>query len=170
MLDVNLPDMEGSEVAERLMMMNKNVKILALSEEAKGESIADLVKSGALGYVFKNMTIEELVNALKALARGNSYFSKGVNTKLFEHIRRNGIKERGQLKSVVNNLPITEREYEILKHIANQKTNKEIANILIISTRTVDTHRRNILQKLQVKNTAGLMKFYWENMHSRIGS
>ena len=101
-----------------------------------------------------------MLSAVKTVAIGDSYFSKDVSSILFEKINETSVNKKLQHRDEV---PITDREIEVLRLIAEELTNQEIAEKLYISPRTVDTHRRNLLQKLNVKNTAGLIKYAMKN-------
>ncbi len=116
--------------------------------------IVEMLAAGASGYLLKNTGHDELLAAIRTAARGDSYFSQQVSAKLLQAITQQ--KEVLPVKNTDNLL--TERETEILKLIAEEHSNAEIANKLFISIRTVDTHRRNLLEKLQAKNTRG-----WSN-------
>lgn len=124
------------------------------------EYISKILQSGALGYILKKTGKEELIAAIRTVNEGKSYVSKEVGNILFEKI----IKGNPGTDSQNSESPIlTLREKEILNLIANEFTNPEIAEKLFISARTVDAHRRNLLEKLGVKNTAGLVKYAIQN-------
>lgn len=158
LMDIHLPNLNGIAATKAIKSVNAHAKILALTSYEEDEYVINMVKAGALGYILKDAPIEELIIAIKALSKGNSYFAKEVSYKLFARI---GHAEE-ETKDAVHNkqMSITEREFEVLKSIAEELTNKEIAGKLYISPRTVETHRRNLIQKLKVKNTAGLVKYY----------
>ena len=114
-----------------------------------------MLEAGATGYILKNAGKEEMINAIQTVANGNSYFSSQVSAKLLEQIINPTFSTRNKSEGNI----LTEREMEVLKLIADEYSNPEIAEKLFISVRTVDTHRRNLLDKLGVKNTAGLVKY-----------
>lgn len=159
LMDIHLPQINGIEATRVIKSENSNAKILALTSYEEDAYVINMVKAGALGYILKEAPIEELVIAIKALSKGNSYFAKEVSSKLFARISQLEPRVTGK-NPVTNKMSITEREFEVLKSIADELTNKEIAGKLYISPRTVETHRRNLIQKLKVKNTAGLVKYY----------
>ncbi len=157
-LDVHLPDIDGITAAKQILAVCPEAKILALSSDETEEYVVNMLKAGAKGYILKDTPFEELVLAIKAIANGSSYFAKEITTKILamlENISRPSASKEPVFKS-----SLTAREMEILEHIAAERTNKEIASLLFISPRTVETHRRNLIQKLKVKNTAGLVRFY----------
>jgi DNA-binding NarL/FixJ family response regulator len=160
LMDIRMPGMNGIEATALLKGNFPDIRILALSMYDEDHHIMEMLQAGARGYVLKNTGKKELITAIKTLAAGDSYFSKEVSTKIFEHLG-SGRKDRVRKKGT-NLIPLTRRELEILKLIAEELTNQEIADQLFISIRTVDTHRRNLLQKLNVKNTAGLVRHAYQ--------
>jgi DNA-binding NarL/FixJ family response regulator len=116
-----------------------------------------MLKAGAVGYIFKTIGKAELTNAIKTISNGDTYFAKEASKMIMEHFMQKNQGAKIHLPS--ENLDqLTKREKEVLKLIAEEYTNPEIAEKLFLSARTIDTHRRNLLQKLRVKNTAGLVK------------
>jgi DNA-binding NarL/FixJ family response regulator len=162
LMDIHLPQLDGIEATRQIIAENFQAKILALSSFENDEYVVNAVKAGAKGYILKGAPIDELVLAIKIISKGSSYFAKEISAKLFSHLENpeNGV----SYKSKALKLSITARELEILRHIAEEMASKEIAAKLHISPRTVETHRRNLIQKLKVKNTAGLVKFYLEHL------
>ncbi len=158
LMDIRLPKIDGIKATEKIITNNPEVRILALTSYEEDDYVVSMIKSGALGYILKDAPYDELVIAIKALSSGNSYFAKEVTKKLFSRIENGS--SRLEARQKAKDLSVTEREFEVLKFIAEELTNKEIASKLYISPRTVETHRRNLIQKLKVKNTAGLVKYY----------
>ncbi len=155
LLDINLPDMSGIEVCERILKMNQNVKILVLSMHDEESYITEVLKSGALGYVLKNTGRKELVTAIRTVASGRTYFSEAITNTIMNGLINNNKKA----KPVEKDIPkITRREKEVLDLIMDENTNQEIAGKLFISLKTVEAHRSNLLSKLNARNTAGLVK------------
>lgn len=146
--DISMPVMNGVEVTAQITKHFPKTKVMCLSMHEEATFIKQMMEAGAVGYVFKDSSKEELKEAIKAVHSGKKYF----NQKLFDILlnMESGGKEVGILSS---------REKEILKLIAEEYTNPEIAEKLFLSVRTVDTHRQNLIQKLDVKNTAGLVKY-----------
>ncbi len=162
-MDVDLPKLDGSQATRIILDKKPSIKILALTWKEDELSVVKTVRAGALGYVLKNTSSGELVLALKALSNGNSYFSKDVSQKLLAQLDPTKSNQRAD---TFKNKTITPREMQILEFITEELTNKEIAEQLFISPRTVETHRRNLIQKLKVKNTVGLVKYYL-NIHKQ---
>ncbi|MEK6481825.1 response regulator transcription factor [Catalinimonas sp. 4WD22] len=156
-MDISLGDGEdGISVTQKILAQNKEVRVLAMSMHDEEAHVIKMLKAGASGYMLKDHGMHDLVEAIKTVAMGDSYFSKAVSETLMKQfIRKKAVSSH---KSVpVTDL--TKREVEILKMIAEEYNNQEIAGKLFISPRTVDTHRRNLILKLNIKNTAGLVRY-----------
>ncbi|MCB0520714.1 MAG: response regulator transcription factor [Lewinellaceae bacterium] len=157
LMDIRLPELNGIEATRQIIHESPSAQILALSSFEDEETVIEMVKAGVKGYILKDSPVEELVLAIKTVSTGCSYFAKEISSKLFARLE-SGDKSPAQKKQA--QLAVTDREWEILKYIAGEMTNKEIASKLYISPRTVETHRRNLIKKLNVKNTAGLVKIF----------
>jgi DNA-binding NarL/FixJ family response regulator len=152
LLDYQLPDMSGTETLQQIRLYKKDIKVLALSNYDEVSYVKSMINEGANGYILKNIEPFQLIQAIESVLGGTPYYSNEVAIKLIDSAND------PQKSSNARKSDLTTREMEILKLIANGKTNDEIAKELFISKRTVDTHRQNLLKKLQVKNTAGLLK------------
>lgn len=147
LLDVTLPDINGMELCQMIKKVSVNTIILILSNHTERSIIMQTIQNGASGYLLKNSSLEELRNCILESVRGNICYSREV----MEIISR---PTRNQLRSVPQ---LTRREKQILSLLAQGKTSLVIANELFLSPLTVDTHRRNLIQKLEVKNVAELI-------------
>jgi DNA-binding NarL/FixJ family response regulator len=160
-MDIKMPEMNGIEATEEIIKLHPNTKVLAISMFDEQRYIVKMLQAGALGYVLKNTGKNEMVNAINSIMAGESYFSQEVsNIMMSQFMTRGGLNQTLEPK---NDITLTKRETEIIRMISEELTNSEIADRLGISSRTVDTHRRNLLQKLDVKNTAGLVKYAMVN-------
>ena len=157
LMDIHLPLLDGIATCKQVTNAFPNIKILALSHSKEKHCVLGMIKAGAAGYLLKEGTIEELKMAIFALAKGNSYFSKDISATIFNQLSSSSSQKVGQSVLLEK---ITLRELEILKFVADEFSNKEIADKLFISPRTVETHKRNLIQKLKVKNAIGLVKYY----------
>ena len=162
LMDIHLPKMDGIEATSKIIEANPKIKVLALTSYNEEEYVVRMIRSGAKGYILKEAPIDELVLAIKTLAKGSSYFAKEISDTIFSLLGKS--EDRSTLKQKAKRMEITGRELEVLQCIAEELTNKEIAMRLYISPRTVETHRRNLIQKLRVKNTAGLVRYYINNL------
>jgi len=150
LMDISMKDTDGIEVTRKLRLKDPSTKILALSMHNEPHYIKSMLDSGANGYILKSTGRNEMITAIKTVVGGATFLSNEVSQNLLKGLNAT---------TVPNNIRLTPREIEVLKMIAEEYTNQEIADALFISTRTVDTHRRNLLEKLGLKNTAGLVKF-----------
>ena len=155
-----MPGLSGLETCNKIIKAYPGTNILILSWHCESEQVFKLLEAGAKGFLSKDTTKDELLTAINAINQGASYFSQDIS----EMVLNFNSKSDEHLKSREVKLKITDREQEVLECIANEYTNKEIANRLFISQRTVETHRRNLIQKLQVKNTVGLVKYYFKSL------
>ncbi|MBT3146511.1 response regulator transcription factor [Neptunomonas phycophila] len=156
LMDVTMPVMNGLEATRELKRRFPDYRVLILSMHENREYILQLIQSGAAGYVLKDVPSEELVTAIEIVNQGGTYFSSKASETLmkqFEHGRHTDIQRQ----------ELTKREKTVLKHLAEGDSNKEIARRLDISVRTVETHRQNIKQKLNIQTAAGLAKYAIEN-------
>lgn len=149
--DISMPEMSGLELIEKAKKVNPNLEILILSTHLNEENILASYKAGAKGYLPKNSSRTELILAIKKIANGEVYSSASVLNVLGSSALNKG---RDNLKVFA----LTKREKEILKELVEGFSNKEIAANLFISVRTVDTHRSNIMKKLNVNSGMQLVK------------
>ena len=154
-MDIDMGETNGIDATIEVKKNYPDVNILALSMHGEHNYILKMLEAGATGYILKNAGKEEMLTAIISVASGNSYFSREVSSRLIEYLN----KPQVNIKNTDKDIPLTNREIEILKLIAQEYSNSEIAEELFISVRTVDTHRRNLIEKLGVKNTAGLVRF-----------
>jgi len=158
LMDVDLGKQSGVEMTTKIKNLYPNIPVLAISSFEETSQIQDMVQAGVSGYIVKTLDLEELVTAVKLVSIGRPYFSAKVSKQLFYSNRKNANQKTQTIK-------LTIRELEILDFIIKEELgNKEIASRLYISPRTVETHKRNLLQKLQVKNIIGLTKYYYQNI------
>ncbi len=153
LLDVQLPDKMGHEIAKDIVAKYPNMRILVLSSIESHYYIHDMIKQGCRGYLLKNTADKHLlISAIKSVHAGEIFLDPSVKDELMMDMLQ-GKKMKDQ------NLPkLTEREKQVLKLIVKEYSNPEVAEKLCISLRTVENHRYNLLQKLNVKNTVGLVK------------
>lgn len=154
LLDINMPVMDGIETAKFMREHYPDVKILILTMYNKPEFIRNILEAGASGYMLKNAGKEELIDAIRKVERGEDYFSISVTKTMMESFKSG---------SDSNKVVLTKRERGVLTLIAEGDKTSEIAEKLLISTHTVDTHRYNLLSKLNIKNTAGLVRYAIKN-------
>lgn len=156
-MDISMPGMNGIEATRIIKEKDPEAKILILTMHDNQEYLNQIIRSGAKGFILKNTDKEELLEAVKTVASGENFFSKDISKLIIDNYIRSA-KEQ-EKNDGFKEVPLTKREIEILKLIASGYSNQEIANILYISYNTVDTHRKNIMHKLSIKNTAGLVRY-----------
>lgn len=156
--DINMPEMNGIELAQQIQTNFPSVKILALSMFSEKQTIRDMIDAGVSGYILKNTGKEELVGALTKISSGGLFFGDDVTN---EMMRMMTDSEKNEKKR--EEVTLTSREKEILKLIAKEYSNIQIATELFISERTVETHRKNIFRKTNTKGVVGLMKYAYEH-------
>ncbi|NJM15321.1 MAG: response regulator transcription factor [Bacteroidales bacterium] len=155
LVDIALPGMSGLELITRIKSNFPKVKTLALSMHEEKGYIIKALENGALGYLVKNSNKQQLLQAIRKVASGGVYFSDKINDMLIKQVNmplKNINQPQGNIQKLTN------REMQVLQLIAEEHSNAKIAEMLFISTKTVDAHRCNLIKKLHVKNTAGLIK------------
>lgn len=150
--DYNMPGMDGLSLLHTVKRLFPQTKIILLSMHDEVHLVKEILKAGVNGYVLKKDTHKELLSAIRDVKQGKVYLSSDVNKLLITNLNN---PDEGKL--------LTDREREILKLIAKEYTNKNIAEELFISERTVETHRKNIFKKTGTNNLVGLIKFAYAN-------
>lgn len=148
LLDITMPKMDGFKVLKELKNSSSGIKAIVISMHDDGNYIAKCAKSGAYGYLLKNTDEDELTLAIRMVFKGKKYFSAEISEKMINFMSTQSVSE-----DILSN-----KETQVLELISQGLTTKEIAAKLFVSTRTIETHRANIIKKLEVKNTAELIK------------
>ncbi|WP_421773517.1 response regulator [Gracilimonas sp.] len=158
-MDITMPRMNGIEATKLIKKEQPEVKVLALTMLSEDQHIKKMIKAGASGYILKSSGKKELIKAINTIMDGKHYFSDDATQAILQELVQPTVSKKRE----PDEANITERELEVLKLIVNEFTNQEIADQLYVSVRTVDAHRRNLLQKTGAKNTAGLVKYAIKN-------
>lgn len=154
LLDIGLPDISGLELIA-FIRETAGSKILILTAEMEENSICEAVEKGADGFLHKDASGEELISAMNIISGGEPYFGQNLSSIVYRSFKRK-IKDL----NAIHNMPaLTERELEIIRELGEGLSFKEIGNKLFISPRTVENHKNNILEKLELKNTIELVKY-----------
>jgi two-component system response regulator NreC len=148
LLDLTMPKMDGFEVLKELKNLDATIKPIVISMHSTGNYIAKCAKMGAYGYLLKNTDESELIFAIRAVYKGKKYFNSEISEKMINFMSAQSVSEG----------ILSKKETEVLGLISKGFTTKDIAAKLFVSTRTIETHRNSILKKLEVKNTAELIK------------
>ena len=151
-VDYQMPGMSGVETIRRVLRVRPHLKILALSNYDELSYIQSMMDAGAKGFVLKSIEPPEMLKALRTILSNKNYYCNDVSIKIIEAAENKNTK-KVQLEKILST-----RETDVLKLIAMEMTNEEIAQKLFVSKRTIDTHRQNLINKLNVKNTVGLVK------------
>ena len=154
-LDVNMPDMTGFEVLREMRKSNSATDVIFLTMHKDEGMFNTAMDLGAKGYLLKESAIDEIVNGIKTVAAGENFISPSLTSFLFNRSRRNAAFAAD--RPAISDLTATERR--ILKLIAEDKTSREIADMLFISVRTVERHRQNVCNKLEIHGSNSLIKF-----------
>ncbi len=151
LLDVLLADIHGEELAKRVHSLYPYINILAISSLDAPAHVKNMLKNGCKGYVLKNIEQDTLVTAIETVYKGEEFLDDVIKDKWAKYL----LKYKRMIPE--KKAPLTRRETEVLRLIAKEYSNQEIAKALFLSIRTVENHRFNIQQKLEIKNTAGLI-------------
>jgi two-component system response regulator NreC len=154
-MDVAMPELNGIEATRQILKRVEGAKVLVLSMHGDDVYVRQALKAGARGYLLKDSEDLDLIKAVKAIRGGGSFFSPPVSKVVLSGYL--GDKADGDAEDSVARL--TDREREVLQLIAEGKTNKEVAHSLTVSVNTVETHRKHIMEKLDLHNTAELVRF-----------
>lgn len=156
LMDIDMPIMSGIQATQEIKKKYPTICIIIISMHNEKGLIKKLISFGADGYLLKNSTKDEVLKAIDSVLSGGKYFSEDVLNSLDDKIDTKD--SLSDLKS-----QLTDREIEIIQLVCEGLTNKEIGENLFISHRTVDTHRTNLMKKLEIKNVAGLIRFAFKN-------
>ncbi|MEM6261182.1 MAG: response regulator transcription factor [Bacteroidota bacterium] len=150
--DMSMPQTNGMELTRSIVKIHSDIRVIILSMNRRKALIQEMMQAGASGYVLKDSSKEELAEAVKTVAiKGKTFLSQSVGEILVTRTQK--------LSTEEDLVYLTERETEILRHIAQEMSNEEVANVLGISRRTVETHRKNMMRKIGVRNSVGLARY-----------
>lgn len=152
-LDIAMPMLNGLLATQRIRSEVPETKVLVLSMYGEEEYVTQALKSGALGFILKDAAASELISALKAVCRNERYLSPAISWKLVKKYVVNG-----EMVEIKKKAGLTTREKEVLQLIAEGYTNNEIARVLKLSVKTIQTHRSRIMEKLDIHSIAGLTR------------
>jgi len=161
LMDINLPDETGIEITRKLKETSPSIKILILSMHMSEDFVVNAIEAGANGYLPKNTTRKELLEAIRTLYKGEDFYNESISNILVKSYVKKA-QSSGKEKEE-KHVDLTRREKEIITLFAQGLSNKEIADQLFISVRTVESHKNNIMNKLELKSTVDLVKFAIKN-------
>jgi len=154
-MDISMPILNGLEATRILVEKHPAIKIIALTQHEENEYVMQILESGGSGYLLKNSKKEEFVEAIESVLEGKRYLSSIVSEQMINSLVNSGSTKQEDEAEI----HLTKRETEIIRKIADDLSNQQIADDLHISLRTVETHRRNIMQKLKVNTVVALLKY-----------
>jgi DNA-binding NarL/FixJ family response regulator len=155
LMDISMPKLNGIAATKDIKGNHKNINVLAITMHLEESYITDMMKAGASGYILKESGKEELIEAIIKVADGKLYFSSDVSSIIIGNMMDDS---KNNTKSL-----ISDREKEVIKFVVQGISNAEIGSLMCLSSRTIESHRRNILQKLDLKNTAELISYAIKN-------
>ena len=153
-MDIAMPDLNGIEATRQILSEVQDVKIVALSMHSDKRYVSEMLKAGASAYLLKDCAFEELITAIRTIMKGKIYLSPGIAGVVIEDYIKKGSKTDSSVFSL-----LSDREREVLQLMAEGMTSKEIATHLYVSIKTVETHRTNIMTKLDIHSIAELTKY-----------
>ncbi|MEO8167234.1 MAG: response regulator transcription factor [bacterium] len=160
-MDISMPILNGIEATAKMKQDDPNIKIIILTVHADEEYVFQILRAGASGYVLKSAGKKEIFAAIRSAISGERFFSPGISNLIIEGFINRTMQPAPQPVANVNTgkQQLTKRETEVLEYIAQGYTNRKIADTLFLSVRTVNTHRTNLMQKLDIHDTARLVRY-----------
>ncbi len=153
-MDVSMPDLNGIEATRQILMDNPEIRIVALSMHSDRLFVLKMLKAGASGYVLKDSVFDELILALNTVMRGKTYLSPEIAGLVLDDYRNLSLNTEAKVVSI-----LSPREQEVVQLIAEGRTSKQIAAALNVSAKTIETHRAQVMRKLDIHNLAELTKY-----------
>jgi DNA-binding NarL/FixJ family response regulator len=155
-MDIALPELNGIEATRQIVKHGGGARVLILTMHAEESYVRESLRAGARGYILKDADPAELIQAVKAVSRGESVFSPAVSRAMLDgYVFGEGNAREADAKLQL----LTDREREVLQLIAEGKSSKEVAALMAVSIHTVDSHRKHLMEKLDLHNTAQLVRF-----------
>jgi DNA-binding NarL/FixJ family response regulator len=153
-MDISMPRLDGIQATERIVALNLNTRVIILSMHSKPNIVQKALRKGAKGYLLKNAIAEELMLAIQVASEDKIYISPSISSALLEDLWN--LQEKAGEETIADLL--TPRENQVLQLIAEGHTNNEIAEKLVVSVKTIEKHRANLMGKLGIHDVAGLMR------------
>ncbi len=153
-MDIGMPNLNGIDATRQMIAENPHVKVMALSAHSDGAVVAKMIKAGATGYMLKESAFSELIDGLQAMLEGRTYLCSKISKVVFSDYINLLTNPKADASD-----GLTIREREVLQLVAEGHTTKEIAQMLELSPKTIDSHREHIMEKLSIRNVAGLTKY-----------
>lgn len=155
LMDISMPGLNGLKAAAKLKRILPDIKILTLTRHTDTAFLHELLQAGISGYVLKQSSSSEIIRALRAIADGNNYLDPAITGKVFDKYTES----QNRLRGDTTGIPLSDREAEVLRHIALGYSNAEIAEKMSISVKTVEAHKSNSLKKLEMKSRKDIIRY-----------
>ena len=155
-MDIAMPLLNGLDATRQIVHETPSARVIILSSYSDDEYVEQLMDAGAIGYLLKQTASNDVIKAIREARQGNAYFSPAVSRRMLEHYRRAFVNGQPVKKSPE---ALTTREREVLQLIAEGNTNKQIAAVLCISVKTVEKHRQQVMDQLNIHDIAGLTRY-----------
>jgi DNA-binding NarL/FixJ family response regulator len=153
-LDITMPLLNGIFAAREIIKSNPRTRVVLLTQHTEDQMVLESLRAGVTGYVLKTRASSELVHALRAVCRGEMYLTQSISRAVVQaFLTKGSLPQR----------PLSDRERQVLQLVAEGKTTKEIASLLGISVNTAESHRTNLMEKLDIHDTAGLVRYALRN-------
>jgi DNA-binding NarL/FixJ family response regulator len=153
-LDITMPLLNGIFAAREIIKSNPRTRVVLLTQHTEDQMVLESLRAGVTGYVLKTRASSELVHALRAVCRGEMYLTQSISRAVVQaFLTKDSLPQR----------PLSDRERQVLQLVAEGKTTKEIASLLGISVNTAESHRTNLMEKLDIHDTAGLVRYALRN-------
>jgi DNA-binding NarL/FixJ family response regulator len=155
-MDISMPHLNGLEATRQIIRQCRSARIIVLSSYSDDEYVQQLTEAGAVGYLVKDSSVNEVVKAVREAAKGNTFFSPSIAKRLLNHYRRSPGSTGNPVK---RSMCLTSRENEVVQLVAEGLANKQIASELALSIKTVQKYRQQVMDKLNIHETAGLTRY-----------
>lgn len=155
LMDITMPVLNGLEATRQIKKLLPQIRVLVLTVHTSEEYIFQILQAGAAGYVVKQAAVEELIAAITAVSQGNAFISPSVPENIIEEYSR----QMNAMTAKDDYARLTDREREVLQLVAEGRSNREIAQMLHITTKTVEAHRSRVMEKLNIRSTADLTRY-----------
>lgn len=156
LMDISMPELNGIDATEIITKLHPNIKVIALTMHIEEAYLSQMIDAGALGYILKDSTKNNIVEAIESVYNNEKYYSSEVSLKLIDYLLH-GEKEKKKKRKPKIEYHLSKREIQILTSISKGSTNREIADQLNLSNRTIESHRRSLINKLEAKNSVELI-------------
>ncbi len=155
LMDISMPNLNGLKATAKLKRVAPEIKIITLTRHTDSVFLQELLQAGVSGYVLKQSAADEIIRAVRAVAEGNSYLDPAITGKVFDDYAG----KQSNLRGETTGIPLTEKESEVLRHIALGYSNQEIADKMNVSVKTIESQKANSLKKLAMRSRKDIIRY-----------